>query len=161
MRHLEPIDLGVDEKGRHREWIFSFNHASMRELELLTGKSAWSILIEETESHTRLVNLAWCASVTFRTDTRQMETRFEDFLGMLPDYLSDDWFRFQDRINALVTRTFPRAVESRVKLQTLRAAMIMSSLANVSDLLTGTTESGPPSNSSECPPENSGTTGTG
>jgi hypothetical protein len=162
MKLMREYDLAPDEKGRTR-WQFSFSHAAMRELERITnGTPFWATLIDERESATRLIQLAWAATLDFRLKAiRKPEMTSEEFEAFLPDLLSDEWFRFQDFINNLVIENFLRAAEDRIWLQTLRAVQMTAALGNVSEQLIGTTESGPPSNSSECPPTNSGMTGTG
>lgn len=162
MKLVEEFDLAPDEKGR-KTWQFSFNHAAMRELERLTNQTpAWATLVDERETETRLIYLAFAASLTFRKFAlRKPEMTVEEFEDLLPDSLTDEWFRFQDFINKLVTKTFPKAAENRIWLQTLRAVQMTAALGNVSEQLTGTIDSGLQSNSSTCPLKNSGTTGTG
>ncbi|TXH16689.1 MAG: hypothetical protein E6R03_05095 [Hyphomicrobiaceae bacterium] len=162
MKLVEEFDLAPDDKGR-TSWQFSFNHAAMRELERLTGGiPAWTTLTEDRETHTRIIHLAWAGSISFRIQAlRKPDLTLDQFEELIPEYLSDEWFRFQDFINSLVLKTFPRAAGTRIELQTLRALQTIAALATVHERLIGTTDSGPPSNSSECLQSSSGTTGTG
>lgn len=147
MQIRKEIALAPDKSGP-RQWFFCFNHAALLALERLSGRPAWAVLVEEQETVTRLVQLAYAASESHRHHTRT-EVSFERFQeGWLPPYLSDEWFAFQDSINALIAETFPRAAGTRMELQTLTAAMMMSSLANTAELI-GTSGSTAPNVGSE------------
>lgn len=149
-------------QGDPREWVFCVNHAAQKEIEDRSGKPCWQVLVDPAETVSRLSLLAWAASQSYRKGTR-INITWEQFLegGYLPDYLSDEWFEFQDALTSLVNDSFPKAAQNRNQLQTLAAAQMLSSLANTRRLI-GTSESTPASDvSEECPPTSSGTSGTG
>jgi hypothetical protein len=159
---IAPEKVAGKNEFLNREWIFTYNHFSMFALEKLSGQSAWAVLVQSSESFTRLAQLAWVGSEEFRLNTRQESLTFDAFLknGYLPGYLSDEWFVFQDAINDLVNRTFLKAARTRTELQILVAVQTMSNLANTAQLI-GTSDSTAESDSSDSAPENSGTSGTG
>lgn len=160
MQIPESIEIAPDKNGP-RDWVFCFNHAAIHTLEKITGQPAWAILVNPSETFTRLVELAWAGTTSFRHNTRQFDLTFEDFRdGCCPFYLTHEWHVFQDRVTNLVSRTFPRASETRTQLQTLQAAQILSNLGNTASLI-GTNDSTPPSDSSDSAVTNSGTSGTG
>lgn len=160
MQISECIQLAPDKSGP-REWIFTFNHAAMIKLEELSGQPAWALLVQEQETFTRMLHLAWAGSESFRISTRQQNLSMQEFRdAYLPEYLSDEWHVFQDAINDLVNRTFPKAGGTRTQLQTLTATMIMSNLANTAQLI-GTSGSIAQSDGLECQSASSFMSGTG
>ena len=163
MQLVETIRVRPKEDGVPRELAFCIGNEAMRELEVVSGRAAWSILADQVESYTRIAHLAYCGlAVTIRQLPKyQGMTLSQCEAEILPLYMSDEWFQFQDAINDLVRRTFPRAAGTRQELQTLQAAQILSSLANVFEKLTGTNESTSPATSSTSPVENSSSNGTG
>lgn len=158
MTITEQIPIAPDKKGP-RLWTFEFNHYALRQLELVTARPAWAILVDPAERVGRLQDLAWCASASYRKALR-IEATFDQWLeeGYLPDYMSEEWFEFQDRVTDLLNRSFPKAARDRLGLQTLTAAQTLSSLANTASS-TGTSASTAPSESSECPTTSSGIIG--
>lgn len=140
---VRPIKIAPDPKGNEREWMFSLNHCAQTilDLEEISKAPGWTVLVQGEETAKRLVALAWAASGSFRAK-KMPELTFEQFKtqGYLPEYLSDEWLEFQDAINNLVKETFPKAAGTRIQVQTLTAAMIMSSLGNTAELI-GTSES--------------------
>lgn len=162
MQLVEEITVRPDAEGKPRSMTFCIGNEAMRELEHISGQSAWAVLTDPVESFTRISHLSFCGLAVLRQIPKYKEmTLAQCESQILPHYMTDEWFVFQDAINSLIHRTFPKAAGTRTELQTLRAAQILSSLCNVSERSTGTKDSTPPSNSLECPPESSSSSGTG